>query len=59
MRAKFSTATAAYFPALYSRPEVKNVTLTPTYTTAGGAQLTSGSGTMETTFMKVMGTRQS
>ncbi len=48
--------TTAYFQAMFNHPDAKNVTLTPTYTTSGGTQLTIGvSGTMDTAFMKLMG----
>jgi Flp pilus assembly protein TadG len=48
--------TTAYFKAMFNHPDAKNVTLTPTYTTSGGTQLTIGvSGTMDTAFMKLMG----
>ena len=48
--------TTAYFNAMFNHPEAKNLVLTPTYTTAGGAQLTIAiSGSVDTTFMKVLG----
>jgi Flp pilus assembly protein TadG len=48
--------TAAYFNAMFNHPEAKNLVVTPTYTTAGGSQLTiSVSGAMDTSFMKLMG----
>ena len=49
--------TTAYFNAMFNHPEAKNLVLTPSYTTAGGTQLTIAiSGSVDTTFMKIMGT---
>jgi Flp pilus assembly protein TadG len=46
----------SYFNALFTRSEVANVVVTPTYTTSGGTQLTvSASGTVPSTFMKIAG----
>jgi Flp pilus assembly protein TadG len=54
--AQISQKATAYFNALYNRPEVAGVTITPTYTAGSGAQLVvNGSGTLNTTFMKAMG----
>src|SRR5436309_16138855 len=48
--------TSAYFNAMFSHPEAKNVVITPTYSTAGGSQLTlSASGSVDATFMKMLG----
>jgi Flp pilus assembly protein TadG len=48
--------TTEYFNAMFNHPEAKNLVLTPTYTTSGGAQLTIAiSGAVDTTFMKIMG----
>ena len=48
--------TTEYFNAMFNHPEAKNLVLTPTYTTTGGAQLTIAiSGAVDTTFMKIMG----
>jgi Flp pilus assembly protein TadG len=56
---QFSEKATAYFNALFNRPEVHNVTVTSTYTTAtGSAILISASGTLDTTFMEVMGISQ-
>ena len=45
-----------YFKAMFNHPEAKNLVITPSYTTAGGSQLTiSVSGSMDTAFMKLMG----
>ncbi|MFL6798941.1 MAG: VWA domain-containing protein [Xanthobacteraceae bacterium] len=44
------------FNALFTRTDVSGLTLTPTYTTSGGSQLLlTATGTVPTTFMKVMG----
>ncbi len=41
---------------MFNHPEAKNIVITPTYTTAGGSQLNiSVSGSMDTSFMKLMG----
>src|SRR6185295_195972 len=53
---QLQTQTAAYFNAMFNHPEAKNLVITPTYTTAGGSQLTVAvSSAMDTTFMKVLG----
>ena len=45
-----------YFKAMFNHPDAKNLVITPTYTTAGGSQLKiSVSGSMDTSFMKLMG----
>ena len=45
-----------YFKAMFNHPDAKNLVITPTYTTAGGSQLIiSVSGSMDTSFMKLMG----
>src|SRR5262249_14968789 len=45
-----------YFNAIFNRPEVIGATVTPTYTTTGGSQVAvTASGSVPTTFMKVMG----
>ena len=50
------TKSNAYFQAMFSHPEAKNVTITPSYTTTGGSQLTlNGSASVDTAFMKLMG----
>ncbi len=55
-QAQLQTQTNAYFQAMFNHPEAKNVVITPSYTTAGGSQLTIAvSGSMDTTFMNVMG----
>jgi Flp pilus assembly protein TadG len=46
----------AYFNAMFNHPEALNLVITPTYTTSGGSQLTiSVSGSVNTSFMKIMG----
>jgi Flp pilus assembly protein TadG len=48
--------TTAYFNAMFNYPEAKNLVITPTYTTAGGSQLViSVSGSVDTSFMRIMG----
>ncbi len=55
-QSQLQTQTTAYFNTMFNYPDAKNVTITPTYTTAGGSQLTiATTSTMDTTFMKVMG----
>src|SRR4030095_1206428 len=54
-QSQLQTQATAYFQALFSHPEAKNLSVTPTYTTSGGSQLTmSGSATADTAFLKVM-----
>jgi len=54
--AQISQKATAYFNALYNRAEVAGITITPTYTSGSGAQLVvTGSGSLNTTFMKAMG----
>src|SRR3954466_10753081 len=48
--------TTAYFNAMFNHPEAKNIMVTPTYNTTGGSQLTiSASGSVDATFMKILG----
>jgi Flp pilus assembly protein TadG len=55
-QSQLQTQTTAYFNALFSRPEAKNLTVTPVYSTSGGTQLKiTGSATIDTAFMKIMG----
>ncbi len=57
--AQMSTKANAYFKALFNRSEVAGVTITPVYTTAGGTQVVvTGSGTVPTSFTKVMGFKE-
>ena len=45
-----------YFNATFNRPEAKNVVITASYSTTSGTQLTlSASGSVDTTFTRVMG----
>jgi Flp pilus assembly protein TadG len=55
-QSQLQTQATAYFQALFSHPEAKNLSVTPSYSTSGGSQLTmSGSATVDTAFLKVMG----
>jgi Flp pilus assembly protein TadG len=55
-QSQLQTQTNAYFQALFTRADTKNLVITPTYTTSGGSQLTvAATGSMDTAFMKVMG----
>jgi len=55
-QAQLQTQTNAYFQAMFNHPEAKNIVITPSYTTTGGSQLTIAvSGSMDTTFMNVLG----
>lgn len=55
-QSELQTKTNAYFQAMFNHPEAKNIVVTPTYSTSGGSQLiVAVSGTMDTTFMNVMG----
>ena len=54
--AQLQQQTTAYFNAMFAHPEAKNLSVTPVYTTAGGSQLViSVSGSVDTSFMKIMG----
>jgi Flp pilus assembly protein TadG len=47
---------SAYFTALLHNTDLTNVKITPTYSTSGGTQVViTGTGTVTTTFMKVVG----
>ena len=53
---ELQSRTNAHFLAMFNYPDAKNVTLTPTYTNSGGAQLViKASATMDTSFMGLMG----
>jgi Flp pilus assembly protein TadG len=53
---QLSTKANAYFQALFNRPEAQGLTVTPTYSTTGGSQLTiTASATVTSSFMKLMG----
>jgi len=55
-QSQLQTQTTAYFLTMFNYPDAKNLTITPTYTTTGGSQLTIATkSTMDTTFMRVMG----
>src|SRR5436853_2906213 len=48
--------TTDYFNTMFTHPEAKNLVITPTDTTGGGAQLTLAvNGAVDTTFMNIMG----
>ena len=54
--AQMSDKANAYFSALFHRPEVAGIALTPVYTTTGGTQMVlTGSGRVPTSFTKVIG----
>jgi len=45
-----------YFKSMFNHPDAKNLDIKPNYTTTGGSQLViSVSGSMDTSFMKLMG----
>ena len=45
-----------YFSSVFNRSDVSNIVITPTYTTSNGTQLVlTATGTVATTFMKIMG----
>jgi Flp pilus assembly protein TadG len=55
-QSELQTKTNAYFQAMFNHPDAKNIVLTPNYSTTGGSQLTIAvSGSMDTTFMNVLG----
>ena len=55
-QAQLQQQATAYFQTIFNRPEAKNVTITPAYTTSGGSQLTiSASGNMNTSVMGLVG----
>ena len=55
-QADLQTKSTAYFNAMFNHADAKSMTITPTYSTAGGSQLTvSASASMDTAFMKLMG----
>ena len=54
--AQMQTKATAYFNALFTRTDVMGVQITPTYTTTGGTQIVlTATGTVATTFFKVLG----
>ena len=55
--AQINSKATAYFTALYTRPEVTNVTITPTYSTTSGTQLVvAASGTVKSSFVSLLST---
>ncbi len=53
---QLKTDATNYFKAMFNRPEAQNVVITPTYTTTGGSQvLVTGTATVPTNFMGIMG----
>src|SRR5262245_64954138 len=49
---ELQTKSTAYFQAMFSHAEAKNLVITPTYTTTGGTQLkVAASATVDTAFM--------
>jgi Flp pilus assembly protein TadG len=53
---QLATKATAYFTALFNRPEAHGLSVTPTYTTTGGSQLTiTASATVTSSFMKLLG----
>lgn len=54
--AELQTQANAYFRALLNQPEAKDVTLSVNYSTSGGSSLTIDvAGSVDTTFMRIMG----
>jgi Flp pilus assembly protein TadG len=55
-QAQINQKATDYFKALFNRPEVTNVVVTPTYSTGSGSQVVvKATGVVPTTFMKVVG----
>jgi Flp pilus assembly protein TadG len=55
-QAQINQKATDYFKALFNRPEVTNVVVTPTYSNSDGSQVVvTASGVVPTTFMKVVG----
>lgn len=55
-QSQLQTQTNAYFQAMFNYPEAKNLTITPTFSTSGGSQLTvAASASIDTAFMNVLG----
>ena len=47
---------SAYFMALFNRPEVSNIAITPTYTSSGGSRINiKATGRVPTTILKIIG----
>src|SRR5436305_7965543 len=55
-QSELQTQTAAYFNAMFNHADAKNLVITPNYSKGSGAQLViSVSGSMDTSFMRIMG----
>jgi Flp pilus assembly protein TadG len=55
-QAQINSQATNYFNALFTRKDVSNIQITPTYTNSNGTQIViTATGTVDTTFMKVMG----
>jgi len=55
-QSQLQTQATAYFNALFNNSYAKNITITPTYSTTTGSQLTIAvAGTMDTAFMRMAG----
>ncbi len=53
---QLNSKATSYFTALYTHPEVTNITITPSYSTDTGSQVTvSGKGNVKTSFMGIFG----
>ena len=53
---QLQTAAQNYFNAMFNRPEANNISISASYTTTGGSQLSvSGSANVPTTFLGVIG----
>jgi len=53
---QLQTDAVKYFNAIYNRPGTQNITITASYTTAGGSQVAvNGSASVPTAFMQIMG----
>jgi len=57
--AQRQTEATNIFNSLFSRPEVTNITVSPTYTSAGGSKLTlNGTAVVHTNFLGIIGVSQ-
>ena len=57
--AQINSQATSYFTALYTRPEVTNISVTPTYTSTDGTQLVvKASGTVKASFVSLIGVSQ-
>lgn len=58
-QSEINTKATTIFKGLYTRPEVTNVVVTPTYTTTGGTQLViAAQGTVKASFVSLIGISQ-